>query len=110
MDFENENKDQLNEQQSASRDGYQSDFRPAGRSPRPRISHSGPRPQGYDRSNSYNRYQQRDDEGAFRPEGFGSSLQQQPREQRPESAADKGEYQNVTQQHYRLSQEPCSRQ
>ena len=83
MDFENENKDQLNEQQSASRDGYQSDFRPAGRSPRPRISHSGPRPQGYDRSNSYNRYQQRDDEGAFRPEGFGSSLQQQPREQRP---------------------------
>ncbi|MBO7139484.1 MAG: rRNA pseudouridine synthase [Prevotella sp.] len=83
MDFENENKDQLNEQQSASRDGYQSDFRPVGRSPRPRISHSSPRPQGYDRTNSYNRYQQRDDEGAFRPEGFGSSLQQQPREQRP---------------------------
>ena len=83
MDFENENKDQLNEQQSASRDGYQQDFRPAGRSPRPRISHSGPRPQGYDRANSYNRYQQRDDEGAFRPEGFGTSLQQQPREQRP---------------------------
>ena len=82
MDFENENKDQLNEQQSASRDGYQSDFRPVGRSPRPRISHSSPRPQGYDRTNSYNRYQQRDDEGAFRPEGFGSSLQQ-PREQRP---------------------------
>ena len=86
MDFENENKDQLNEQQSASRDGYQKDFRPAGRSPRPRISHSSsPRQQGgYDRNNSYNRYQQRDDEGAFRPEGFGASLQQQQnREQRP---------------------------
>ncbi len=83
MDFENENKDQLNEQQSPSRDGYQKDFRPAGRSPRPRISHSSQRPQGYDRTNSYNRYQNRDDDGAFRPEGFGASLQQQPREQRP---------------------------
>lgn len=83
MDFENENKEQLNEQQSPSRDGYQKDFRPAGRSPRPRISHSSQRPQGYDRTNSYNRYQNRDDDGAFRPEGFGASLQQQPREQRP---------------------------
>ena len=83
MDYENENKEQLNEQQSLSRDGYQKDFRPAGRSPRPRISHSTSRPQGYERTNSYNRYHQRDDEGAFRPEGFGASLQQQPREQRP---------------------------
>ena len=81
MDYENENKEQLNEQQSSSRDGYQKDYRPAGRSPRPRINSNGPRQQGYER-NSYNRYQQRDDDGAFRPEGFGASLQQ-PREQRP---------------------------
>ena len=72
MDYENENKDKLNEQQSSGRDGYQKDFRAAGRSPRPRISHTAPRQSRY----------QRDDEAAFRPEGFGASLQQQ-REQRP---------------------------
>ena len=80
MDYENEKKEQLNEQQSSSRDGYQKDYRPVGRSPRPRIGHN-TRQQNYERP--YNRYQ-RDDDSAFRPEGFGASLQQhEQREQRP---------------------------
>ena len=71
MEFENENtQDQLkDEQNSNSREG----FRPAaGRSPRPRI-HTTPRPNasGYDRPN----YHRSDDDEAFRPEGFGASLQ-----------------------------------
>ncbi len=79
MDYEKENKDeqQLNEQK-VSRDGYQRDYRPAGRSPRPRIGNT-PRPQHFERNN-YSR-PSRDDDGAFRPEGFGASLQQT--QQRP---------------------------
>ena len=80
MDYENESKEQLNELQSSGRDGFQKDYRVVGRSPRPRISHNTPRQQNYERS-GYSRYQ-RDDDSAFRPEGFGTSLQQQ-HEQRP---------------------------
>ena len=76
MDFENEKKQE--EQQvdsSASREGYQKEFRPVGRSPRPRI-HTAQRPvNAYERP-SYNKHSQ-DDEGGFRPEGFGTGLQSQ---------------------------------
>ena len=75
MDFENEKKQE--EQQvdsSASREGYQKEFRPVGRSPRPRI-HTGQRPVNYERT-GFNK-QNQDDEGGFRPEGFGAGLQSQ---------------------------------
>ena len=75
MDFENEKKEeqQLNDS-TASRDGYQKEYRPVGRSPRPRI-HTAPRPvtNSYERP-SYNKNSQ-DEEGGFRPEGFGAGLQ-----------------------------------
>ena len=76
MDFENEKKqeDQQNVEQDANREGYQREYRPVGRSPRPRI-HTTPRNTGYERP-SYNRHNQ-DDEGGFRPEGFGAGLQSQ---------------------------------
>ena len=76
MDFENEkNNEELHEQQNSGREGYQKEFRPVGRSPRPRIS-TGQRPQqgGYERP-AYNRHN--DNEGGFRPEGFGAGLQSQ---------------------------------
>jgi 23S rRNA pseudouridine2605 synthase len=77
MDFENEKKqeEQSAQEQQGSREGYQKDYRPAGRSPRPRI-HTGQRPAqtGYERP-SFNKH---DDEGGFRPEGFGAGLQSQP--------------------------------
>jgi len=78
MELENEkNQEQLHEEHNSSREGYQKDYRPAGRSPRPRI-HTNPRPTGnsYERP-AYNRrpYHNGDDETAFRPEGFGASLQ-----------------------------------
>ena len=89
MDFENEKNYEekpANEQNSGSREGYptagngfQRDYR--GRSPRPRIK-TGQRPayNGGERP-SYNR--QNNDEGGFRPEGFGAGLQNsyQPRQQ-----------------------------
>ena len=82
MDFENEKKmeegtqgsTERTQQESGSREGYQKEFRPVGRSPRPRI-HTGQRPgaaAGYERP-SYNKHN--DDEGGFRPEGFGAGLQ-----------------------------------
>ena len=76
MDFENgKNQEELsNEQQNGGREGYQKEYRPVGRSPRPRI-HTGQRPEtGYERP-AYNRHN--DDEGGFRPEGFGAGLQSQ---------------------------------
>ena len=80
MDFENEkNLEELQQnnheqQQESGREGYQREFRPVGRSPRPRI-HTTPRPaQGFERP-SYNK--RNDDEGGFRPEGFGAGLQSQ---------------------------------
>ena len=83
MDLENEKKqeEQTQQDQQGSRDGYQREFRPVGRSPRPRI-HSGQRPGtagSYERS-SFNK-RNNDDEGGFRPEGFGAGLQSQPRQQ-----------------------------
>ena len=83
MEFENEKKQEeqtAQDQQGGNRDGYQREFRPAGRSPRPRI-HTGQRPTsgGYERP-AYTR--NNDNEGGFRPEGFGAGLQSQsPRQQ-----------------------------
>ena len=64
MDFENNEK----KQEETSQEGFQKEFRP-GRSPRPRI-HTGQRP-AYERPN----YRNNNDEGGFRPEGFGAGLQ-----------------------------------
>jgi 23S rRNA pseudouridine2605 synthase len=75
MDFEKEkNEEQQLNEQNVGREGYQKEYRPAGRSPRPRI-HTAPqyKPQGFNRPN-YNRGGY-DDE--FRPEGFGAGLQGQ---------------------------------
>ena len=75
MDFENEKKDEQQfTENAASRDGYQKEYRPVGRSPRPRI-HTASRPvsNSYERP-SFNKSNQ-DDEGGFRPEGFGAGLQ-----------------------------------
>ena len=82
MEIENEKKhdDMSAEQQNVSREGYQKDYRPVGRSPRPRIHNRAPRTNAYDRP-SYNKQNQDDDSG-FRPEGFGAGLQNQP-QQRP---------------------------
>ena len=105
MDFENEKNYEekpANEQSTGGREGYhtagngfQRDFR--GRSPRPRIK-TGQRPayNGGERPN-YNR--QSNDEGGFRPEGFGAGLQSsyQPRQQqggyRPRNNYNNGGYQ-----------------
>ena len=65
MDFENNDK----KQEETSQDGFQKEFRP-GRSPRPRI-HTAARP-AYERPNNY---RSNNDEGGFRPEGFGAGLQ-----------------------------------
>ena len=80
MDFENEKNYEekpANEQSTGSREGYptagngfQRDYR--GRSPRPRIP-NGQRVYNSDRPSYNNR--QNNDEGAFRPEGFGAGLQ-----------------------------------
>ena len=77
MDFENEKKDEQQfAENTANREGYQKEYRPVGRSPRPRI-HTGQRPvsSNFERP-SYNKHSQ-DDEGGFRPEGFGAGLQSQ---------------------------------
>ena len=76
MEFENEkNQEQLHdEQKNTGREGYQKDFRPVGRSPRPRI-HANTRPtQGSFERTPYQRRDNSDEQG-FRPEGFGASLQ-----------------------------------
>ena len=64
MDFENNEK----KQEETAQDGAQREYRP-GRSPRPRI-HTAARP-AYERPS----YRNNDDEGGFRPEGFGAALQ-----------------------------------
>lgn len=77
MDFENEKKqdEQQSVEKDVSREGYQREFRPVGRSPRPRI-HTGQRPAtSYERPNFSKR--NFDDDGGFRPEGFGAGLQSQ---------------------------------
>ncbi len=76
MDFENEKKQEAQpaQEQQGSRDGYQKEFKP-GRSPRPRISTAQRATTGYERP-SFNKHNS-DDEGGFRPEGFGAGLQSQ---------------------------------
>ena len=76
MDFENEKKQETQpaQEQQGSRDGYQKEFKP-GRSPRPRISTAQRATTGYERP-SFNKHNS-DDEGGFRPEGFGAGLQSQ---------------------------------
>ena len=72
MEFENEKKNEelSNEQQNtAGHEGGYQGYRP-GRSPRPRIRQ--PRP--YNAQGGFNRNQNQD-EGGFRPEGFGAGLQ-----------------------------------
>ncbi len=77
MEFENEKKqeEQGAQEQQTNREGYQKDFRPVGRSPRPRI-HSGQRPAGTYERPAYHKHTS-EDEGGFRPEGFGAGLQSQ---------------------------------
>ena len=77
MDFENEKNHEglSSEQKSTGREGYQKEFRPVGRSPRPRIHTARPVGNNFERP-SYNKHTQ-DDEGGFRPEGFGAGLQSQ---------------------------------
>ncbi|MBR0165721.1 MAG: rRNA pseudouridine synthase [Prevotella sp.] len=67
MDFENNEKKQ--EEPTQQEEGFQREVRP-GRSPRPRI-HTGQRP-NFERPNYHNHD---NDEGGFRPEGFGAGLQ-----------------------------------
>ena len=66
MDFENNDKKQ---EEPTQQDDFQREVKP-GRSPRPRI-HTGQRP-NFERPNFRNRD---NDEGGFRPEGFGAGLQ-----------------------------------
>ena len=83
MDFENEKKTE-----ETPKDGFQNEqreFRP-GRSPRPRI-HTGQRP-AYERPT----YNHDNDEGGFRPEGFGAGLQSST-PQRPSFRPCQGGYQ-----------------
>ena len=65
MDFEN---NEQKHEEPTQKDGFQKEVR-QGRSPRPRI-HTAARPV-FERPN----YRQYDDEGGFRPEGFGAALQ-----------------------------------
>ena len=79
MDFEKEyrpdevstgqNADNHEGYQPSNQSGYQN-YRPVGRTPRPRIQ----KPRSYNQDHgSYNRHQ--NEEGGFRPEGFGAALQ-----------------------------------
>ena len=65
MEFENNEK---KHEEPTQQDGFQREVR-QGRSPRPRI-HTAQRP-SFERPN----YRQHDEEGGFRPEGFGAGLQ-----------------------------------
>ena len=103
MDFENEKKQEEQKvDSSASREGYQKEFRPVGRSPRPRIHTQ--RPVNTFERPSYNKHSQ-DDEGGFRPEGFGAGLQsqapQRPYRPRTNNGYNNGGYQPRQQGGYR---------
>ena len=90
MEFENEKKteEQSAEQQSQNHEsGYQG-YRP-GRSPRPRIQK--PRPQ-FNNQGGYNRNQEQE-EGGFRPEGFGAGLMSST-PQRPSGYRPRNNYNN----------------
>jgi 23S rRNA pseudouridine2605 synthase len=92
MEFENNEKKQ---EEPTQQEGFQREVRP-GRSPRPRI-HTGQRPT-FERP-SYRR--EDNDEGGFRPEGFGAGLQsaapQRPNNYRPRNNYEGG-YQQRSQQ------------
>ena len=93
MEQENIQEKLSDEQKNTSREGYQKEFRPVGRSPRPRIStNTRPTTGSFERP-AYNRHS--DDEGGFRPEGFGASLQNnaQQRPFRPRTSYNNGGYQ-----------------
>ena len=95
MDFENEKKTE-----ETPKDGFQNEqreFRP-GRSPRPRI-HTGQRP-AYERPT----YNHDNDEGGFRPEGFGAGPQSST-PQRPSFRPRQGGYQQRASEY---GQEPRS--
>ena len=103
MEFENEKKQEEKQvDSSASREGYQKEFRPVGRSPRPRIHTQRP-VNSYERP-SYNKHSQ-DEEGGFRPEGFGAGLQsqapQRPYRPRTNNGYNNGGYQSRQQGGYR---------
>ena len=93
MEQENIQEKLSDEQKNTSREGYQKEFRPVGRSPRPRISTNTRPPTGSFERPAYNRHS--DDEGGFRPEGFGASLQNnaQQRPFRPRTSYNNGGYQ-----------------
>ena len=105
MEFENEkNQDQLREEQHTNNNRESNEYRPVGRSPRPRI-HTNTRPansNNYERSSYNRRPYNNDEEGGFRPEGFGASLhnapQQRPYRQRPANSYNNGGYQQSRQQ------------
>ena len=91
MEFENEKKteEQSAEQQSQNHEsGYQG-YRP-GRSPRPRIQK--PHPQYGGQQGGYNRNQD-EEEGGFRPEGFGAGLMSSA-PQRPSGYRPRNNYNN----------------
>ena len=103
MDLDNEKnfEEKSAAQNAGGREGYQpssqsdssyQNYRPAGRSPRPRI-HT-PRPYASSDRGSYNNAS--NDEGGFRPEGFGAGLQggsQQRSSYRPRYNNNEGGYQ-----------------
>jgi 23S rRNA pseudouridine2605 synthase len=92
MEFENEKKQEEQQVEStANREGYQKDYRPVGRSPRPRI-HAGQRPVNNYEHAGFNKHSQ-NDEGGFRPEGFGAGLQSQA-SQRPYRPRTNNNYNN----------------
>ena len=111
MDIENEKnfEEKSTEQTTGSRDGYQStehsgnsfqrEYRP-GRSPRPRIHASQPRP-SYSRNN---------DEGGFRPEGFGAGLQSAPSRQQGGYEQSRGGYRPRQQSDYGQSRQNYGQQ
>jgi len=102
MDLENEKRqEEMSAEQKAggregyraseASDGYQSN-RSVGRSPRPRINQA--RVYNQDRRGGYSRYNNDNDEGGFRPEGFGAGLQSasQQRPYRPRFNNNDGDY------------------
>ena len=96
MDFENNEK----KQEETAQDGAQREYRP-GRSPRPRIHAAAVRPGSYDRSS----YRNNNDEGEFRPEGFGAGLQSSAPQRpqggyRPRSNYGEGGYQQRSNSEY----------
>jgi len=83
IEKDNNQEQRLDDEQKNATPREGKEFRPVGRSPRPRI-HTAPRNtgEGYEQRPAYNRHRSDDDAQGFRPEGFGASLQSAP-QQRP---------------------------